>query len=227
MAVGAGAAIVLGPIDISARSQPDEGSYEAMRVLFLDVDQADATLVQLPGGRSLLVDAGGTMRGSFPVGERIVAPVLWHAGVRRLDYLALTHADPDHVGRGLRYSKTFGPARFGRVCRCHGPRVSVSFRRSPAKAGRHGAGCKRGTSSVSVTSKSHVWHPPPPDWERQRVRNDDSLVLELRHGQVSIILTGDIGPDVESTLATRIPPAPVRVLKIPHHGSAVRIASMC
>ena len=65
----------------------------------------------------------------------------------------------------------------------------------------------------------HVWHPPPPDWERQRVRNDDSLVLELRHGQVSIILTGDIGPDVESTLATRIPPAPVRVLKIPHHGS--------
>ena len=154
LAVGAGAAIVLGPIDISARSQPDGGSYEAMRVLFLDVDQADATLVQLPGGRSLLVDAGGTVRGSFPVGERIVAPVLWHAGVRRLDYLALTHSDPDHVGGGLRYSKTFGPARFGRVCRCHGPRVSVSFRRSPAKAGRHGAGCKRGTSSVSVTSKS-------------------------------------------------------------------------
>ena len=36
---------------------------------------------------------------------------------------------------------------------------------------------------------------------------------------MSIILAGDIGADVESTLATRIPPAPVRVLKIPHHGS--------
>ena len=154
LAVGAGAAIVLGPIDISARSQPDGGSYEPMRVLFLDVDQADATLVQLPGGRSLLVDAGGTVRGSFPVGERIVAPVLWHGAFAGWIISRSPMRIPTTWAGRWHYSKTSGPARSGRVCRCHGPRVSVSFRRSPAKAGRHGAGCKRGTSSVSVTSRS-------------------------------------------------------------------------
>ena len=40
-------------------------------------------------------------------------------------------------------------------------------------------------------------HPPLPDWERQKVRNDDSLVIELRYGQVSMLLTGDIGREVE------------------------------
>ena len=37
-------------------------------------------------------------------------------------------------------------------------------------------------------------HPAIPDWERQDVRNDDSVVLELLWHEVSIVLTGD-GPD--------------------------------
>ena len=62
-------------------------------------------------------------------------------------------------------------------------------------------------------------HPAPADWERQKVRNDDSLVLELRWRDVSVVLTGDIGKAVERDIARAIPPAPRRVVKIPHHGS--------
>ena len=40
-----------------------------------------------------------------------------------------------------------------------------------------------------------------PDWERQRVRNDDSIVLELRWRDVSVLLTGDIGRAVERDAA--------------------------
>jgi len=65
-----------------------------------------------------------------------------------------------------------------------------------------------------------VLHPPAPDWERQRVRNDDSLVLELRFGRVSILLPGDVGAEVERGLALRLQPSGLSVLKVPHHGSA-------
>jgi competence protein ComEC len=65
-----------------------------------------------------------------------------------------------------------------------------------------------------------VWNPPEPDWERRKVRNDDSVVLELRYGDVSIVLPGDVSHEVERSLADRIGPAPFRVLKAPHHGSA-------
>ena len=46
-----------------------------------------------------------------------------------------------------------------------------------------------------------VLHPPPPDWERQRVRNDDSVVLAVRLGGVRALLTGDISAAVEAEVA--------------------------
>ena len=51
------------------------------------------------------------------------------------------------------------------------------------------------------------------------MRNDDSLVLELRWRDVSVLLTGDIGKGIEHTLAAAIPSARLRILKVPHHGS--------
>jgi competence protein ComEC len=65
-----------------------------------------------------------------------------------------------------------------------------------------------------------VLHPPPPDWERQRVRNEDSVVLELRLGRVSIVLPGDIGKEGERAILPRLEPGRIVVLKAPHHGSA-------
>ena len=51
------------------------------------------------------------------------------------------------------------------------------------------------------------------------MRNDDSLVLELRLGEVSLLLTGDIGREVEPQIGSRLAPVRLRVVKVPHHGS--------
>lgn len=64
-----------------------------------------------------------------------------------------------------------------------------------------------------------VLHPPPPGWERQKVRNDDSLVIELLFGRVSVLLTGDAGEDVEQIVAPQLTPSRLRILKVGHHGS--------
>jgi competence protein ComEC len=63
-----------------------------------------------------------------------------------------------------------------------------------------------------------VLHPPPPDWERQKVRNDDSLVLRLVYGGVEFLLTGDAGAEFERKSDER-ETALLRVLKVAHHGS--------
>ena len=62
-------------------------------------------------------------------------------------------------------------------------------------------------------------HPPPADWERQKVRNDDSLVLELRWRDVSLLLTGDIGRVPELSVGPALRSSRIRILKVPHHGS--------
>ena len=68
-------------------------------------------------------------------------------------------------------------------------------------------------------ARLRVVHPPPPDWERQKVRNDDSVVLEVVYRDVAVLLTGDISGEIERVIAPTLTPARVRVLKVAHHGS--------
>jgi competence protein ComEC len=191
-----------------------------LRIVALDVGQGDATLIEFPDGTRWLVDAGGLAgSASFDIGARVVAPALWTRGIGRLDHLVLTHGDPDHIGGARAVVDDFRPrVSEGIVVPGHVPMTTLrdhaATRRLPWSAVTAGTTWTVGAVSV------RAWHPDAPDWERQRVRNDDSVVLELRYGEVSFVLPGDISAEVERTLAVRIPPARLRVLKLAHHGSA-------
>ena len=191
-----------------------------LRVTFLDVGQGDATLVQFPRGSTLLVDVGGQgAMSSFDVGDRVVAPVLRWRGIRRLDSVALSHGHPDHIGGLPAIVDEFRPRDIWDGIPV--PRL-VTLGVLQAAADRLGArwvnvqaGDRLRVDGVDVL----VHHPPLPDWERQEVRNDDSLVLELRWADASVVLTGDIGREVEQAILPRLAPARLRVLKVAHHGS--------
>ena len=43
--------------------------------------------------------------------------------------------------------------------------------------------------------------------------------IEIVYGGVSFVFTGDVTRDVERTLAPSFNRAPIRILKVPHHGS--------
>jgi len=191
-----------------------------LHATFIDVGQGDAIFVVFPRGSTLLVDAGGLgFASSFDIGDRVVAPVIRAAGFRRIDRLALTHGDPDHVGGALAILREFRPREVWEgipVPRSEAlTRLRVEAQASGARWASVHAGDRIEIDGVEVTAR----HPPREDWERQKVRNDDSLVLDLRWRDVSIVLTGDIGRTTERTLLA-LPAAPLRILKVPHHGSS-------
>jgi competence protein ComEC len=191
-----------------------------LHVTVIDVGQGDAILVVFPRGSTLLVDAGGlSTSSSFDIGDRVVAPLIRDAGFRRLGYVALTHGDPDHIGGAASVLREFRPREVWEGIPV--PRVEALTRlRMDAQAARARwanvyAGDHIAIDDVEVVAR----HPHVADWERQKARNDDSMVLELRWREVSIVLTGDIGKAVERDIASTFPPARLRVVKIPHHGS--------
>ncbi|HET7187729.1 MAG TPA: DNA internalization-related competence protein ComEC/Rec2, partial [Gemmatimonadaceae bacterium] len=191
-----------------------------LRVAFLDVGEGDAALVELPDKRTLLVDAGGLPGGALDMGERIVAPALRMFGVRRIDTLVLTHGDADHIGGAASILRRFEPHVVWEGVPVP-PHPALRGLAAQADAARIAwrtvvAGDRERAGGVEV----RVLHPPLPEWERQRVRNEDSIVLELRFGDVSIVLPGDIAAEGERAVAPLLSGAPITVLKAPHHGSA-------
>jgi len=63
-----------------------------------------------------------------------------------------------------------------------------------------------------------VLHPGPGTYPRSP-ENNGSLVLRLRLGGRSVLLTGDIEGTAEADLVARGEPLEADVLKVPHHGS--------
>ena len=191
-----------------------------LHLTMLDVGQGDSILATLPNGRTLLVDTGGvSIRGDFDIGDRVIGPALRGRGLGRLDYLAITHGDPDHIGGAESLARDFSPLEIwdGVFVNNHEPamelRAIASARRSAWRSLQQGDRLDLGGVEL------RVHHPPLPDWERQNVRNDDSLVVELRYRQVSVLLTGDISREVERALLPRLELLPMVILKSPHHGS--------
>ena len=63
-----------------------------LKVHFLDVGQADCTLIQLPNGEEIMIDAGNTGDADY------IIRYLENLQVDDIEYLILTHPHEDHIG---------------------------------------------------------------------------------------------------------------------------------
>jgi competence protein ComEC len=217
--VGVGVAVLATIVVVVA---PDPGGARPrqgwLRVAMVNVGQGDAIAVQFPSGQSLLVDSGGTS-GPFDIGSRVVTPALWALGIRRLEWLAVTHADLDHIGGARAVLADLDPREIWEGVPVPRSRELQALRADAAR--RHAswrtlqAGDRLDIGGVYLD----VDHPPRPDWERQKVRNDDSLVLRITYRRVEFLLTGDAGAEFERRRQTEEDAAPLRILKVAHHGS--------
>jgi competence protein ComEC len=194
-----------------------------LEVTVLDVGQGDSIFVAFPDGHTMLVDAGGLpgasyirgMRPGLDVGEDVVSPFLWSHGLKRIDTLVITHAHEDHLGGVPAVLRNFrvGQLWVGRdedtplyrrvLAEAQARKVPVSHR------------LRGETSDWAGVYVNVLW---PDSSDPARARNDDSLVLLIRDGADSFLLTGDIERAVERSLLTNGDQLATNFLKVPHHG---------
>lgn len=187
---------------------------------FVDVGHG-AGVILTRGRETVVYDCGsGTPMSTYDVGKGPVALCLWEKGVKRIDALFLSHTDADHVNGALSLADRFPVGRVlvhesflsDEVGRCLAEEFAA--RGIPVVEVGAGDAVRLGGLSCRV-----LWPPKgPSSWQLSKV-NDRSLVVRVRCGDRSLLLTGDIEQaGMGGLLATQ---ADLRseVLYVPHHGA--------
>jgi competence protein ComEC len=190
----------------------------SLRLTFLDVGQGDSVLVEFPGRKKMLIDGGGFPNAGFDVGENVVSPFLWRHGIKKLDYLVLTHAHPDHLNGLLAVTRNF---RVGEFWEAFSPEESPSYSALKSNLAKpcvrrrvfRGFECREGPVRLEVL------HPAPDPPLQRKVSNDDSLVLRFTQDGGAVLLAADVGSGAEGDIVRFRPGIRSRILKSPHHGS--------
>ncbi len=197
-----------------------EQSRDRVAVEFLDVGQGQAVLIETPGGRRTLVDAGGVSAAGFDMGRAVVVPRLTLNHAPRLDLLFLSHAENDHAGGagavagalrvgGLVWSGREAEAPAGRAVAERMAAAGV-----PLRAVRAGERVELGGGAAI-----EVLHPGPEFVSKKA--NDLSLVLRLTwRGRGLALLPGDLERPGMRGLFEQARPMAAALLALPHHGSA-------
>jgi len=189
-----------------------------VKVTFLDVGQGDSAVVELPDRRVMLIDGGSE---GADAGRWAVAPYLWSKGIRDIDILVLTHPHYDHYG-GLLYILDHMKAREvwlnGRYAE-----GSEVFYEKLIKKGIHYRILKRGDAFVGGDYKIIVMHPYDAFYANSdrgtfSDENNDSLVLKVEAGGLSVLFTGDIESEAEEDIAHLDEWLRSEIIKVPHHG---------
>jgi competence protein ComEC len=224
--VGLGCALALYALEhAAARAGRPLGE---LRVTALDVGQGDATLIDAPDGRLLLVDAGGLVGSPVDPGASVIVPLLRERRRRRLDVAVLTHPHPDHfggfaavlgevsvgefwdTGQGEREGAGRGYAELLRGLRSRG----IPIRRPSELCGKVQ---RFGGAHIEVLA-------PCPAYQPGFSANDNSFVLRVTFGNKSVLLTGDAEAHQEAELLARYAGdrrflLRADLLKVGHHGS--------
>ena len=198
-----------------------------LRVTMIDVGHGNASLLELPYGYTMMIDGGGFSDNRvFDVGASIVAPFLWRKKIRTVDTVVLSHANSDHLN-GLIYiaenfhvkqvwlnhesADTFGYRLFMETIKKN-PIQMPAYRKI---TGVHDI------NGVQVD----VLYPPKDfiekkDIETWRNLDNNSMVLKVSFGKVSLLFPGDIKTPAEYELVSTVgDKLRSTVLLAPHHGS--------
>jgi len=167
---------------------------------FLDVGQGLAIVIQA-GDQVMLYDAGVAWRGGGSVAEQVVLPFLASRGVRRIDWLVVSHGDLDHSG-GV--SAVLAAAEVGRLLA------------GETLMGIEAVGCRKGMSWVAHRVRFEVVHP---GGAFGAPGNDGSCVVRIASGPHAMLLTGDIEAEAERILVQSATDISADVALVPHHGS--------
>lgn len=192
--------------EIEAPAEPELGD---MTATFIDVGQGDSTLVTLPDGKVMLIDAGEASA------SQNVLDALEAADVDDIDYLVATHPHADHIGGMEAVLDTYD---VDEVWMPDAPDTTETYEGFLDAVDAEGCPVEKAVAGEEIVGEDAGYTVDvlaPSDDVDSEDMNDYSAIVKVTYGDTALLFTGDASAQ-EIVDAN---PGHVDVLKAAHHGS--------
>lgn len=196
----------------------DQLRTPTLEVVFWDVGQGDAVLLQTAGGYSYLYDTGVWSPGSDSA-ERTILPELKALGIRRLDGVILSHPHADHIGGIVTLIHHIPIDTIYQSPAVHDTRLYHRYRK---RAAARDIPVRLLTAGQSITTdpSTPMLVLAPSEKIQASDPNNQSVVLMVRYGDTGLLLTGDAEKEAEAFLVSQFGDfLQADLLKVGHHAS--------
>ena len=196
---------------------PESGTVE---IHYISVGQAASTLIISPEGETMLIDSG-----DFRTDGQEVLDYLEAQEIDRIDYLVTSHPDADHIGGHANLITTYETEKDG-IGAIYDPGVTSNTQTYTAyldAVETHNVTLLQSAAGdeIPLAGATATVLGPPEGYVAGGDPNENSLVVQLRHGEASFLFTGDAETEAEQYLVNEYgDQLQTTVMKAGHHGSA-------
>lgn len=177
----------------------------------IDVGQGDSILFEI-GSKNVLIDTGGNNLSDYNMAKGKLIPYFKSLGIKKIDYLILTHGDYDHLGEGINLINEFKISNVifnsGKVNDLEKELIlKLQSKKIPYQFISQGA-LKIGNVNFNFINDKDLSD-----------ENEDSLIIYTKINNKNILLMGDSGKTSENYIISEYNLPKMDILKVGHHGS--------
>ncbi len=186
----------------------NNGRIVNSEVSILDVGQGDSSLIRLKN-KNILIDTGGNI--NYDISKNILIPYFKSVGIKKIDYLVLTHGDYDHMGEAINLVENFKVEKVIFNCGSYNDLENELIEVLDKKKIKYYSCIKE----LNIdNNKLHFLQTKEYDNE-----NENSNVIYTELNGYKFVFMGDAGVEKEKDILEKYNVSKIDVLKIGHHGS--------
>ena len=177
-------------------------------VYFFDVGQGDSTLLHLDS-KNILIDTGGKENTNIVNNTQV--PYFKSDGIRKIDYLIITHGDFDHMGEAINLINNFKVEKVIFNCGPYNELETELIKVLDKKKIKHYSCIKE----LNI-DKNKLYFLQTKEYDNE---NDNSNVIYTELDGYKFMFMGDASTTTEKEILSKYNLPDIDVLKVGHHGS--------
>ncbi len=184
------------------------------KVYYIDVSQGDSSLIRIYN-KNILIDTGGNY--NYDLGKNTIIPFLNSIGVKKINYLIISHGDFDHMGESISIVNNY---KIDKVIFNCGPYNDLEKELINVLD-------KKKISYYSCIKELNIdnnklYFLQTKEYDNE---NDNSNVIYTKINNYKFLFMGDASYKVEKEIINKYNINNIDVLKVGHHGSKTSSSS--